>query len=338
MKVGKISELMLNRSVFKLFRHRRKDIDKKPTSGVDASIMYTEDGESVAISTNPVLLELDELGKLAIYYVGNNLACVGAKMVGIMVNILMPNCSDEKDIKLIMNDLEEECGKLGIEVMGGHTQMTDAVNKTLVTVTGIGKIIKRDNISETTSNLGALKEIKPGFDIVMVKWAGMSGASIIASKCEDELRTRLPGELIDNVKNLKKDISLLKEATIAKEHGAFYMHDITRGGVYAGLWELATATKKGLEVDIQKIPIRQDIIEVCEFFDVNPYALDSRGALLVITADGESLADAYFEQGIEAEVIGKIAEHKNKLIINEDEVRYLESPSTDELNIFYENN
>ncbi len=333
MKTGKISELMLNRSVFKLFRHRRRDIEKKPTSGADASIMYTDDGDSIAVSTNPVLLELDELGKSAIYYVANNLVCVGADITGVVVNILMPNCSDEKDIKVIMNDLEEECGKLGIEVMGGHTQMTEFVNKTLVTITGIGKIKNEKN-----NNLGNIKDIKPGFDIVMVKWAGMNGASVIATEGEEKLSTRLPKELIDNVKNLKREISLINEANMAKENGAYYMHDITKGGVYAGLWELATVTKKGLEVDIKRIPIRQDIIEVCEFYDINPYGLDSRGALLVITDDGEKLADKYYEQGIEAEVIGKIAEHKNKLMMNEDEVRYLESPSSDEIYNFLEHN
>ena len=92
----------------------------------------------------------------------------------------------------LMNDLEEECGKLGVEVMGGHTQMTDAVSKTLVTITGLGKIDKNKsfgikqvegkcddnsicNERITTYNLGNLKEIKPNYDIVMVKWAGMQG-------------------------------------------------------------------------------------------------------------------------------------------------------------------
>ena len=324
MKIGKISELMLNRSVFKLFRHRRKDIDKKPTSGVDASIMHISDCKSIAVSTNPVILEIDEIGKSAIYYVGNNLACMGAEMVGVLVNILMPKCSDEKDIKRIMFDLEEECGKLGIEVMGGHTQMTEAVSKTLVTITGLGKI--KGDIETNDKN-----EIKTNFDIVMVKWAGMQGASIIASKEEDKLQTRLKQDLIDSVKSLKLDINLINEARIAKENGAYYMHDITQGGVFSGLWELATAIKKGLEVDIKKIPVRQDIVEVCEIFDVNPYALDSRGALLVVTENGQKLVDVYWDNGIEAEVIGTIADHKNKLIYNEDEIRYLDSPSSDEL-------
>jgi len=330
MKTGKISELMLNRSVFKLFRHRRKDIVAKPTSGVDAGIMHMNGDELVAISTNPVLLELDELGKSAIYYVANNLACVGAEIVSVVVNILMPACSDEKDIKVIMNDLEDECGKLGIEVMGGHTQMTDAVNKTLVTITGLGKI-------KNSYNLGNIKEIRSGFDIVMVKWAGMQGASVIATKSEEQLRTRLKQELIDSVKSLKLDISLLEEARIAQENGAYYIHDITQGGVFAGLWELATATKKGLEVDIKLIPTLQDIVEVCEFVDVNPYALDSRGAMLVVTDNGQKLVETYLDNDIDAAVIGKIAEHKNKLIINEDEVRYLDSPSSDELLKYLEN-
>lgn len=347
MKVGKVSELILNRSVFKLFRHRRKEVAHKPTSGVDATKINVGK-EELCISTNPVMLDIEQLGNKAIYYVANNIACVGGELIGVVVNILMPACSDEKDIKKIMNDLEDECAKLNIEVMGGHTEMTESVNKTLVTITGIGRIVnavKNDNIESDKAstkynnanniyNLGNLKAIQEGYEIVMVKWAGMNGASIIAKNGENELRTRLGQDLIDRAIDLQDDISLIKEANIAKNNGAFYMHDITKGGVFAGLWELSSAIKKGIEVDIKKIPIRQEIIEVCEFFDINPYNLDSRGALLVVTDCGEKLVEELAIEGIEAAVIGYVAGHKNKLVHNDDEVRYLESPSSDEIYSF----
>ena len=120
------------------------------------------------------------------------------------------------------------------------------------------------------------------------------------------------------------------------DNGVNYMHDITKGGVFAGVWELSTAIKKGVEVDIKKIPIRQDIIEVCEFFDINPYNLDSRGAFLAVTTNGIKLVEELESKGIEAAVIGHVAEHKNKLIHNDDETRYLESLASDEIYRFYE--
>ena len=99
MKEGKVSESILNRSVFKLFRHRRKEIAKKPTAGTDFTKFTVDKDEEVCISTNPVTVSIDELGKKALYYVGNNIACANAEFIGVVVNMLFPRFTDEKDIK-----------------------------------------------------------------------------------------------------------------------------------------------------------------------------------------------------------------------------------------------
>ena len=318
MKIGKISENMLNRSVFKLFRHRRKDVHKKPSVGIDAAFVDLE-GESICLSTNPVTLSLDRLGKQAIYYVANNIACQGAELVGVLVNILMPSCSDEKDIKLIMNDLENVCGELNIEVMGGHTEMLGNVTETMLVMTGVGRI-KKNKILD-------IKKIEAGYDIVMTKWAGMEGASIIAGNKKEELMTKYKEELIDNAYDMSQMISILKEASIAFENGALYMHDVTSSGVYGGLWELACGIKHGIEIDLQRIPIRQEIVEICEFYDLNPYLLPARGVLLIVVEDGDDLVEKLIKEGIDADIIGKVCSHNNKIVTNDDEMRYLDPPS-----------
>lgn len=318
MKIGKISESMLNRSVFKLFRHRRKDVYKKPSVGTDASFVNLGD-DSICLSTNPVTLSLDKLGKQAIYYVANNIACQGAELVGVLVNILMAACSDEKDIKLIMNDLEEVCGELNIEVMGGHTEMLGNVTETMLVMTGVGKI-KKENILD-------IKKIEVGYDIVMTKWAGMEGASIIAENKKEELMTKYKEELIDNAADMCEMKSILKEAAVAIENGALYMHDATSSGVYGALWELSCGIKHGIEIDLQKVPIKQEIVEICEFYDVNPYIITSRGVLLIVAKDGQKIVAELEREGIEAAVIGKVCDHNNKIVRNDDEIRYLDPPS-----------
>lgn len=314
---GKISESILNRSVFKLIRHRRKDVYKKPSVGDDCSLIKMGE-DYVCISTNPVTLSIDELGKKGIYYVANNIACVGGELIGVLVNILLPPKSDEKDIKLIMNDLENECQTLNIEVMGGHTEMIEGVTKPMIAFTGVGKV--------KNSEMLRVKDIVPGNDIVMTKWAGMEGAAVLARKGREELLGKYKSELVDKAENLSNYISVIKEASIAKKKGALYMHDATSSGVYGALWELSCGIKHGIEIDLQQIPIKQEIVEVCEFYDINPYLLASRGVLLIVAENGLKLVEELNKVNIDAAVIGKVCDHNNKIIRNEDEMRYLDPP------------
>lgn len=321
---GKISESILNRSVFKLIRHRRKDVYKKPSVGDDCALVKMGE-DYVCINTNPVTLTLDELGNKGIYYVANNIACLGGELIGILVNILLPPKSDEKDIKLIMNDLENECQTLNIEVMGGHTEMIEGVTKPMITFTGVGKVKESEMLK--------VKDIASGNDIVMTKWAGMEGAAVLARKGREELLSKYKSELIDKAEDLSNYISVIKEASIAKENGALYMHDATSSGVYGALWELSCGIKHGIEIDLQQIPIKQEIVEVCEFYDINPYLLPSRGVLLIVVENGLKLVEELNKSHIGAAVIGKVCDHNNKVIYNDDEMRYLDPPKPSTCNL-----
>ena len=77
-------------------------------------------------------------------------------------------------------------------------------------------------------------------------------------------------------------ISVQSEAAVAVTSGVSAMHDVTEGGIFGALWEMAEASGVGLEIDLKKIPIRQETVEVCEFFGVNPYLFD----LQRVYADG----------------------------------------------------
>ena len=93
---------------------------------------------------------------------------------------------------------------------------------------------------------------------------------------------------------------------------------------------MADQSGVGLEVDLKKIPVRQETIEICEYFDVNPYYLYSAGSLLVGTEHGEALVSHLAAQGIFAAVIGRATGGKDRVIRNGEECRYLDRPKQDE--------
>lgn len=323
MNLGKIPETVLKRSVLNQIKHRRDEILVGPAVGEDCSILEVAEDEVLVVSTDPITGTVQDIGTFAVHITANDIASNGAEVVGIMLTVLLPEGTSEAELRTMITDMEAVCEKLHIEIIGGHTEVTRAVNQPIVTVTGIGKM-KRDEIIKTA---GA----KPGQEIVMTKWAGLEGTAIIAAAREDELRTRYSGSFIDGAKKMIENISVVPEAMVARAVGVTSMHDVTEGGIFGALWEIGAASKVGLEVDLRKILLKQETVEICEFFDINPYMLISSGCMLIITDRANQLVDRLKAAGIEAAVIGRITEGNDRIIINEEERRYLEPPKSDEL-------
>lgn len=323
MKVGKIPETVLKRSVFKQIRHRRKEVLVRPNVGEDCALLEIEPDEIIVMSTDPITGSIHDIGKLAVHITANDIASSGAEVIGIMLTIILPDGARESDLRAMMQEIEHVCCSLGIEVIGGHTEVSKAVNQPIVTVSGIGKMKKKDMV--LTSGL------EPSQELVMTKWAGLEGTAILASDKEKELLTRYTSDFIDGAKNLMQYISVVKDAKIAKQIGVTSMHDVTEGGIFGALWEVAAASNVGIEVELKKIPIRQETIEICEFFDLNPYLLISSGCMLMGTYQGNALVQALEREGITAAVIGHVTKGKDRIVWNEEERRFLETPRSDEL-------
>jgi len=323
MKIGKVPETVLKRSILKQIKHRRDEVLVGPGVGEDCSVIQLNGDEVFVMSTDPITGTTYNIGSLAVHITANDIASNGADVVGIMLTMLLPDGTKEAELKEIMKDIEGVCSKLNIEILGGHTEITSAVNQPIITVTGVGKM-PRENMIKT-------KGAKPGQEIVMTKWAGLEGTAIIANKKEAELLTKYTRDFIDGAKNLIQYISVVPESKVGRKMGVTSMHDATEGGIFGALWEIGEASNVGIEVDLKKIPMKQETIEVCEFYDLNPYQLISSGVMLMITDKANALVDELRKQGIPSTVIGRITEGKNRVVINEDEIRFLEPPKSDEL-------
>lgn len=328
MKVGKVSETILKRSIFKQIRTKRDEVLLGAGVGEDCAAMKLGPGEVFVISTDPITGTVKDVGSLAIQVTVNDLASSGAEPVGVMLTVLLPEIITEADIKEMMRQVEEACARFHIQVMGGHTEVTRAVSQPVISVTGVGKARE----AQLVSTSGA----KPGQDILVTKWIGIEGTAIIAKEKEEVLRTRFSQAFIDKAKNFDQYLSVLPEARLAVEFGICAMHDVTEGGIYGALWELAEASGVGLEIDLKAIPICQETVEICEYFGLNPYYLISSGCMLMAGERGHDLVREFQKTGIPAVVIGKVVEGKVKRIYNGEEEAFLERPRTDELYRIYE--
>ena len=323
MKTGKIPESVLKRSVLRQLHNRRDEVLLGAGVGEDCAARTSEADEVFVMSTDPITGTGKEMGSLAVITTANDLASSGAEPVGVMLTILLPEESEEALLKEIMRDAEATCEKFHMQILGGHTEVSAAVNRPVISVSGVGKV-KKDAMIKTG---GA----RPGMDIVVSKWIGIEGTVILAKERERELLGRYATTFIDRSKDLDAYISVLSEAAVAARSGVSAMHDITEGGIFGALWEMAEASGVGLEIDLKKIPVRQETIEICEFFGLNPYELISGGSMLMAAEDGNQLVHELEKAGIPAAVIGKAMAGNDRVLRNEEERRFLEPPKPDEL-------
>ena len=143
--------------------------------------------------------------------------------------------------------------------------------------------------------------------------------------------TGVPMECMSD-KNASEDyLSVQKEAQICAEEGAECLVDLSEGGIHAALWRLSVKCRCGFRVDTAAIPMLQETIEFANYYDIDPYKMRSAGSLLAVTKDAEALIGRLEGSGIPAVRIGELTEDHDKILKNDDEIRYLDLPQTDEL-------
>ena len=321
MKEGKLDFDDLRNIIFNNKTIKRNEVKVRNDVGEDCSIIDFGDCEGI-FSTDPITGANENVGKLAVHDNCNDIASSGGEPIGILVTILAPTSSSIEEINTVMHEIDEEAAKIGVEIIGGHTEVTSAVNKMVISVTVIGKNKKGKSIKTA----GA----KVGDDIIVTKAIGLEGTYILINDYEERVRRVLSKEEIEFGKSLINKISVLEEGKIGGEFGVNSMHDITEGGLLGGLFEVTMASDKGFKIFKDKIPMLDITKKVCDEFGIDPLRLISSGSMLVTTKNGEQLIRELNEKGIEASIIGSVYE-KGGVLVDDNKEITVKPPKRDEL-------
>lgn len=326
MKVGKLDWDDLKNLIDKNKTVLRDDVRIRNGIGEDCSVINFGEKECV-VSTDPITGASKNGGRLAVHINCNDIASCGVEPIGILVTILAPEECTLDDINNIMKEIDDETKKLNIEILGGHTEVTRAVNKLVISCTVIGKGDK----GKAVSTAGA----KENDDIIVTKNLCIEGTSIIANDYERKIDNVLSKEEIEEAKSYIKNISVVKEGIICGKFGVNSMHDITEGGLLGGMWEVAKASGIGFKIYKDKMPITEITKKLCNAYGIDPLRLISSGSMLITTNRGEKLIDLLKSKGIEASIIGKMTGNIGVMIDKEYEVQ-VEPPERDELFVLEE--
>ena len=299
---GKAGENTLDRSVYKRI------------SGAGCK------GDRITMSADPVTLKTSRIGELAVYAAVNALSAEMILPESFRPVILLPPGTEEKCLREIMDQICRVCAGEGLLIEGGHTEVTSAVTRPVVIGSCTGSPMERGStVSEQESGR-----------IIMTKWAGMEGSCILAEDRE-ELREVFPETILMRMRALRNYLSVRREAQICAGEGAEYLTDLSEGGIYAALWRLSVKTRCGFVVDTSAIPMLQETIEFANHYDIDPYRMRSAGSLLAVTKDAGNLIGKLEDSGIPAVMIGELTKDHDKILRNDEEIRYLDLPQPDEM-------
>jgi hydrogenase expression/formation protein HypE len=321
MKEGKIPSELLRELVFNNIKVKHEDVILGPEIGEDCTAIEFGDYACV-LSTDPITGAEKGIGALAVHISCNDVASSGVKPIALLMTIMAPLSTTEEDIRIIMKDAGEAAALLNVEIAGGHTEITSAVNKVIISTTAIGKVLKHKIVKTSGAQIGD--------DVVMTKYAGLEGTAILAKDRESELRNKLTNEQLERAKDLSSQISVVKEGVLAGELGVNSMHDVTEGGILGAAWEIAESSDTGVEIYLEDIPVLHETKQICDAFKLNPYRLISSGSMIITCSNGNELVEQFKNVGIAAAVIGKIITHE-RIIIEDGIKKELEPPGPDEL-------
>lgn len=284
----------------------------------EAGRVVTKNGSAWGWSKN--------IGTYALAAAVNALAAKEAVCIAAKAQILLPPCADASRAYALKKAFCETCRERGIEKQEAIIRRNPLLGLPVVQITTMGF-----DDGNTVFQAEELRGSGPGDELVLVKWLGMEGMLRIADEKEDELRQRFAPAFIRQIQSWKKELFVGKELEIARRMGVTYLRQISEGGIFAALWDLAKETDCGFDLDVKRMSVLQETVEVCEQYRLNPYQLTSAGSFLLVTPEGNRLADALCENRIQASVIGRLTAGNDKIIHNGEDVRYLDRPAPDEI-------
>jgi hydrogenase maturation factor len=314
MKTGKLSQSIFERSVLKQF-HKEQINDYKGAGNICAFL-------PVACETETFVLLHEDVAAFAIYMAANALAAKGSKPTAASVNLILTTRQSEAFLKKVMKAASDALMEYDMCLAACQVEVIEAVTAPMAVVTVIGESVA---VSDTR------RSDKAGQDVVMSKSLGVGATALLARVKEDDILARYSRHLLEQARAMRAQLCVLPEAATAMKSNVSLMYHVNKGGVFAALWEMAELAGVGLSIDLKKIPIRQETIEISEIYDINPYEMLGCGSLLMVTDDGYELVRQLHSREIGAEVIGKTTDNNDRIIMNDGESRFLEPAKPDEL-------
>jgi hydrogenase expression/formation protein HypE len=271
--------------------------------GEDAAVV--RGSRQLILSADPITFAEENIGFYTVAVNSNDIVAMGGKPKYLVTTILLPLGTSEQRLQTIFAELHEASSKAGIHWVGGHTEITSAVTRVIISAQTIGFL--RGTPTRTS-------DAHPGELLVMSKWTALEATTLIAREKPDISRELLGDRGYREVLNwlYEPGISILKEGEILNGLGISAAHDPTEGGIATGVHEIAACSAVGIRLYRERISIRPETELLCAHFGIDPLGALSSGVFLFTAKPGqaEKACRLLSGGGVPAAVIGEITDQQ----------------------------
>ncbi len=301
LKGGKLPQDYLD-AFLGAFERQDASVLSWPGIGEDTAAVDIVPEEVLVLTSDPITFATDAISEYVVLVNANDLATSGATPRWLLTTLLFPLGTTPSMVRSIMTELVGVCSRCGITLCGGHTEITDAVNRPVINGMLAGTVSRERLLDK--------KQMRPGDHILLTKGVAVEGTAIIAREFEHRLIEQgVASAVIDRAKAMLDHISVLPEALIAADtHGVSALHDVTEGGLATALEEFSIAGNFGIRIQIEQILIYPETEVLCSALHIDPLGLIGSGSLLIScrpTASTELLLQLH-DGGIQAAHIGTV--------------------------------
>lgn len=301
--VGKLDMRFLS-GLLEAYTMRDSQVTVGARVGEDAAVL--EFGERyLVMKTNPITFATDQIGWYVVNVCVNNMVVRGVRPRWMLNCVLLPEGKTTTAlVEDIFSQIYEASRKVGVLVIGGHTEVTYGLDRPIVTGFLIGETSRQGLVVTGGAQVGDV--------ILITKALGVEGTAIIASELSETLKAQGYDEaFIAQAQNFLYDpgISIYEEALIAAETGYVHcMTDATEGGLATALHEMAEAAGVGVLVRREDIPLLPATEQICRLFGLDPLGLIASGLLIMTVPEAHvaSVRERLAVAGITSTPIGMV--------------------------------
>lgn len=312
----------------------------------------------VNTSATKIAEDVDEIEYAFIKAINSAWVSLCRKPNMVSIGVTLPKEYDEEKLKDIARLCDRMAKENDLAISGGSTIVSDKVTDVIISFTVFGGDVSDQNVDFDSANalknklLQNKKEVKSRIDdiyILMTAYTGIEGTAYLYENYKEKIHEVLGNSLDGSYEKFKSWMNVsdhvetilevfkseikanndIKDEDFNKNRinsriNLFYIDDLGTGGIYEGLSNLASFLNCGFEVDLKKIPIRQETIEACNILDINPYMMRSAGSVICAVSNPEEYIKELEDKGIPVSIIGKLSKNNDKIIMIDDEKKYVE--------------
>ena len=296
-----------NKLLIKILNDIKND-GASPKIGEDSATINIRNDNNLLLSSDPITFDSENIGEYILDICANDIYAAGGEPKWFLITILIPPKTSYNKLKRVISKVNSRAQSLKVDIIGGHTEVTESVNKIVLSGTIVGRINK---------NFVPNQIVKGNQSIILGGQAGIEGSKIIVENTESN--HKIISNLKKSIKNLT--ISVNNIAKIAISTGKIIkMHDPTEGGISTALHELCEFSDIGCEIIENEIKFVDNFNEACQILNLNPLGVISSGCLLMICKEKDSseIINKLRSSDIPAIKIGKTTNSKKRNIIKKD--------------------